>query len=413
MRFIHSILGAGIGIAMLSACGNAGTSANGKKQEQTTPKLIYKSASEGVEFDNGLPVLKANEYAEYTLEVEETGRYRINVIGTAAGNATLWIEDYVHNTDDRIYDITGKLSVKAPNNRTSVDGSPLQKGTHEIRIHVSYGTFRPDTLTLELLRAYSSTPDTLVQAMKGKAKKLVWSDEFDSPGLPDESKWLYNIGNWGWGNNELQYYTSKSAKNARVENGNLIIEAHKDYLGAGWTSARITTQGKTTFLYGALEIRAKVPEGRGTWAAGWMLGDTYRDEISWPYCGEIDVLECVGYEINDTTGSGRNHATCHTPAYYFKIGNQISAQMNLDSMNTKYHIYAMEWYPDSIRCLLDGEHYYTYDKNANELEWPFNQPQNIILNLAVGGGWGGAKGVDSSYVNHQFIIDYVRWYEYE
>ncbi len=151
--------------------------------------------------------------------------------------------------------------------------------------------------------------------------------------------------------------------------------------------------------------------GRGSWAAGWTLGDAYRDEISWPYCGEIDVLECVGYEINDTTGSGMNHATCHTRAYYFKQGNQIGSEIEIDSMNTMFHTYAVEWSPTKIEGFLDGVQYYVYDKNANELEWPFNTTQNIILNLAIGGGWGGAKGVDSSYTSHQYILDYVRVYE--
>ena len=159
-------------------------------------------------------------------------------------------------------------------------------------------------------------------------------------------------------------------------------------MGQPWTSARLTTQGKTSFTYGRVEFRAMVPEGRGTWAAGWLLGDAYRDELSWPYCGEIDVLECVGYEIDDATGAGLNHATCHTRAYYFKQGNQIGSEIAVDSMNSVFHTFAIEWYPDAIHGYLDGGHYYTYDKTADRLEWPFNEPQNIIINLAVGGGWG-------------------------
>ena len=213
------------------------------------------------------------------------------------------------------------------------------------------------------------------------------------------------------GNNEPQYYTASRTENARQENGNLIIEAKKNDLGYDWTSARLTTQGKTSFLYGKIEYRAKVPAGRGTWAAGWLLGDEYRDELSWPYCGEIDVLECVGYEINDTTGAGLNHATCHTRAYYFKQGNQIGSEIELDSMDTKFHTYAVEWFPNEIKGYLDGVHYYTYNKNANELEWPFNKAQNIIINLAVGGGWGGAKGIDHKHDSHQYILDYVRVYQ--
>ena len=154
-----------------------------------------------------------------------------------------------------------------------------------------------------------------------------------------------------------------------------------------------------------------MPLARGTWAAGWLLGDAYRDEISWPYCGEIDVLECVGYEINDTTEKGINHATCHTRAYYFKQNNQIGSEIEMDSMNMKFHIYSVEWYPNEIKGFVDGVHYYTYDKNANDQEWPFHQSQNIILNLAIGGGWGGLKGVDQSMVSQEYIIDYVRVFE--
>ena len=239
----------------------------------------------------------------------------------------------------------------------------------------------------------------------------MWSDEFNGEGLPDTSKWNFNIGNWGWGNNELQYYTENETKNVRQENGNLIIEAHKNSNDEGWTSARLTTQGKETFLYGRVEFRAKVPSGRGTWAAGWFLGDDYVDEVSWPYCGEIDVLECVGFEIDDLTGNGLNHATCHTRSYYFKQGNQIGSDIEVENMQNQFHVYAMEWYPSEIKAFVDGVHYYTYDKNANELEWPFQKPQNIVINLAIGGGWGGAKGIDSTYTNHQYILDYIRVYQ--
>ena len=120
-----------------------------------------------------------------------------------------------------------------------------------------------------------------------------------------------------------------------------------------------------------------MPSGRGTWAAGWMLGDAYRDEISWPYCGEIDILECVGYEIDDSTGTGMNHATCHTRAYYFKQGNQIGSDTTLSNMTDSFHTYAVEWYPDVIYGLVDGVRYYTYDKNKNKMEWPFDEAQNI------------------------------------
>jgi beta-glucanase (GH16 family) len=348
-------------------------------------------------------------WVSFLLPVNETGRYRVIVEGAADAQASCWIEDYIFNEDGRTYNITGKVMLQ--NGIGSVDGSPLDTGMHPVKLHVNQGPFTVSNISFELIKGHESTSDTLVQNMEGEDWKLVWSDEFDGSGLPDTTKWAYNVGNWGWGNFEPQYYTDLRTENARQEDGVLIIEAHKNDMDQPWTSARLTTQGKHAFLYGRIEFRAKVPVGRGTWAAGWLLGDSYRDELSWPYCGEIDVLECVGYEINDTTGNGINHATCHTPAYYFKKGNQIGSQIEVDSMNTKWHTYAVEWYPDRIEGYLDGEHYYTYDKTADELEWPFFKPQNIILNLAVGGGWGGAKGIDENWDSHQYILDYVRVYE--
>lgn len=353
--------------------------------------------------------LEATDSNRFVVNIPETGRYRLSFYGQGADSSSFYLEDYINNSDGRNYNITGSLSFEK-DGKASIDGSPLAKGKHAMRIN-TLGNTQVDSLTFDLMYPQQNSPDTLIQNMDGENWELVWSDEFDGTGLPDKEIWSYNVGNWGWGNNELQYYTDAKEKNARQENGNLIIEAHKNADDSFWTSARLTSQGKTAFLYGKIEFRAKVPVGRGTWAAGWLLGDAYRDELSWPYCGEIDVLECVGFEINDSTGSGINHATCHTPAYYFKKGNQIGSEINLDSMDTKFHTYAVEWYPDVIYGLVDGERYYTYDKTANELEWPFHQAQNIIINLAIGGGWGGAKGLDSSYTSHQYILDYVRVYQ--
>lgn len=346
---------------------------------------------------------------EFLVEITQTGRYEVTAFGAQDSASPLWIEDYINNKDGRTYNVTGNLELDQ-NGRGKIFGSPLATGKHQMRVHFEEGTTL-DSIRFELMVTQINTLDTLTQNMTGESWSLVWSDEFEGKGLVDSTKWAYNVGNWGWGNNELQYYTANDMLNARQENGALIIEAHKNENDKYWSSARLTTQSKISFKYGKIEFRAKVPEGRGTWAAGWLLGDAYRDEISWPYCGEIDVLECVGYEINDTTGSGMNHATCHTRAYYFKQGNQIGSEIEIDSMNTMFHTYAVEWSPTKIEGFVDGVQYYVYDKNANELEWPFNTHQNIILNLAIGGGWGGSRGVDSSYTSHQYILDYVRVYE--
>jgi beta-glucanase (GH16 family) len=353
--------------------------------------------------------LDSGAWLAFNLPVKLAGTYRVEVLAKTNTNGEVWVEDYTTNNDSRSYNITGKMTFTDV--VATVDGSPLDTGMHPIKLYVSKGNVLFSGLRFTLLKPYRDTPKSLTQNMKGTAWRLVWSDEFDGQGVPDTTKWSYDVGNWGWGNKEPQYYTAGRTENARQENGALIIEARKNDMGKPWTSARLTTKGKQSFLYGKIEFRAKVPVGRGTWSAGWLLGDTYRDEMSWPYCGEIDVLECVGYEINDTTGDGENHASCHTPAYNFKQKNQMTATKPVKNMNAEWHTYTVEWYPNGIYISVDGERYYTYDKIADALEWPFGKPQNIILNLAVGGGWGGKKGIDENWDSHQFSVDYVRVYE--
>ena len=341
------------------------------------------------------------------------GRYRTEVQASAKDDAALvWIEDYFDNKDGRTYNVTGDISIIHGNkfSEYSVDGSPFNSTHHKMKIHLKEGEIKLDRLVFRLIKRHQETPITFIQNTEGNEWTLTWSDEFEGYKV-DTSKWTFDIGNWGWGNNELQYYAENRAENARIENGQLIIEARKNDMGQKWTSARLTTRGKISFLYGKIELRAKVPREKGNWAAGWTLGDDYMDELSWPYCGEIDILESVGYEVNDETGDGIAHATVHTPAYYFKINNQISSTREVKNIAGDFHTYAVEWTPSEIRGFVNDEHYYTYDKNANEKEWPFNKPQNIILNLAMGGGWGGAQGMDSSVNSQKFIIDYVRVFE--
>lgn len=346
--------------------------------------------------------------SEFTVTIAEPGRYKTEVI--AKGEGAVWVEDYIGNPDGRTYNITGAIPVNSTDYvSVSRDGSPLNAGEHKMKVHAEGENVKIDTVIFHKMIDHQVTPQSLTQGYEGDKWELVWSDEFEGEGAPDPMKWTYDVGNWGWGNNEPQYYTNDRRENARLEDGNLIIEARKNDMNQAWTSARLTTRGKTSFLYGKYEFRAKVPSADGTWAAGWFLGDKYVDELSWPYCGEIDVLECVGSEINDETGNGINHGSCHTRTYYFKEGTHITATTEIEDMVNTYHTYAIEWTPNEIKAFVDDEHYYTYDKNKDELEWPFNDPQNIILNLAMGGGMGGA--IDPSIDSQQFVIDYVRVYE--
>lgn len=359
--------------------------------------------------DGGLTFADAAGWIDFPLVVTTPGRYRCDatVSGCASG-ATIWVEDYIGNPDGRCYDITAPITVPAGGGDVHKIGSPLDTGARTMRFHYEGGPLTLDSLSFALIREHALTPRTLIQNTDGGDWSLVWADEFEGTGHPNPDTWTYDIGNWGWGNREPQFYTAGRLANARRAHGNLIIEAHRDDLGQPWTSARLTTRGKMSFLYGRVELRAKVPAADGTWAAAWFLGDAYRDEKSWPYCGEIDVLEGVGREIDDASGDGLNHASCHTRAFYFKQGNHISETIAVPEMSERFHVYAVEWTPDAITMWLDGEKYYVYDKKGGRNEWPFDEPQNLVLNLAIGGGMGGA--IDPAAGSQQFVIDYVRVY---
>ncbi len=358
--------------------------------------------------------LKDQGWLAFDANIQKAGRYKIEIHATAVSNekTVIWIEDYYDNKDDRTYNISGNIKLN-PKKDTLITlsrvGAPMNKGLHKIKLHANHA-IKIDWLKFTMVKKYRETPRKMVQNMQGDEWTIAWADEFDGEKV-DTSKWTYDVGNWGWGNYEPQYYTENREENARIEDGYLIIEAHKNDMGQEWTSARLTTREKVSFKYGKIEFSAKVPAHKGNWAAGWTLGDDYIDELSWPYCGEIDILESVGFEMDNKTGNGIAHASAHSGAYYFKLGNQPTATMPVKNMNDKFHTYAVEWTPEYIKAFVDGEHYFTYDDNSTELSWPFDKPHNIILNLAMGGGWGGAQGMDESITSQKMIIDYVRVYE--
>lgn len=239
--------------------------------------------------------------------------------------------------------------------------------------------------------------------------QLVWSDEFETDGLPDPNKWSYDVGGHGWGNNELQYYTNERAKNVRVKQGRLIIEAHKEtYEGNAYTSAKLLTRGKGEWKYGRFEIRAILPQGRGTWPAFWMMPvqSNYGDG-GWPDNGEIDIMEHVGYD------QGHVHSTIHCDAYNHVIGTQVGSGIQVPDAHLNYHVYALEWWEDRIEAYVDDEKYFTFPNEGKDWRtWPFDHPFYLILNLAIGGNWGGAQGIDDSIFPQQLEIDYVRVYEW-
>ena len=233
--------------------------------------------------------------------------------------------------------------------------------------------------------------------------KLVFADEFDVPGAPNPAWWNHETGYIA--NDEKQYYTSGS-ENARVEDGALVIEARRERrMGYDYTSARLNTKGHAEFLYARVEIRAKLPTGRGTWPALWMLGANV-DQAGWPACGEIDIVENVGFDPRTIV------ASVHTAAYNHMQGTHKNATTTLAAPWADFHVYAVEWYPDRIDAFVDGQKYFTFrNEGTGSPTWPFDKPQFLILNLAIGGTWGGQKGIDDSLFPHRLVIDYVRVYQ--
>lgn len=233
----------------------------------------------------------------------------------------------------------------------------------------------------------------------------LWADEFDGSGALDAAKWGYDVGGHGWGNNELQFYTA-SAANATVANGLLTIEARREQKeGKGYTSARIVTKGKGDFLYGRIEARAKLPAGRGTWPAIWML-PTENIYGGWPGSGEIDIMEHVGYDLNKV------HMTVHTTDYNHTKGTQRSGTKVVPTATTDFHNYRIDWTPYAIRGYIDDEKVFEFvNTNSGVTAWPFNQKFHLLFNIAVGGNWGGAQGVDDTVFPVKMEVDYVRVYK--
>lgn len=253
--------------------------------------------------------------------------------------------------------------------------------------------------------------------------KLVWSDEFDKPGLPDPTRWGYETGFVR--NNEAQCYTRDRKDNARVENGMLVIEGRKErYQNPAWkpdakgdasrgrgrefadyTSASLTTEGKASWTHGRIEVRAKLPAGRGAWPAIWMLGTNHR-AVGWPVCGEIDIMEFVGFN------PGVVHANVHTRKYNHTKGNGKGSILKLPDASDAFHNYVLEWSGDRLEFFVDDRKYFTYENEKGGADsWPFDQPQYLLLNLAIGGAWGGQKGIDDASFPQRYYIDYVRVYQ--
>ena len=234
---------------------------------------------------------------------------------------------------------------------------------------------------------------------------LLWSDEFDYEGAPDPAKWGYDVGGDGWGNSELQYYTD-SRENSYVSDGALHIVAKKQQMGSNqYTSARLVTRGKGDWLYGRVEVRAKLPTGKGTWPAIWMLPTDWAYG-GWPASGELDIMEHVGYAQNEI------NCNIHTQSYNHSIGTNKGNKMSFADVAGTWHVYALEWSAERVAFFVDETRVFAFaNEHATFAEWPFDKRFHLLLNVAWGGSWGGAQGIDDSALPATMLVDYVRVYE--
>jgi len=237
--------------------------------------------------------------------------------------------------------------------------------------------------------------------------KLVWSDEFNQADgtVPDTTKWGYDTGGSGWGNNELEIYTDRT-NNARIEDGKLVIEVKREELGGkNYTSARMLTRGKYSVTFGRIEARIKIPRGQGIWPAFWMLG-TNIDSVPWPACGEVDIMENIGRE------PGLIHGTVHGPGYSAAAGIGGPASLpNGAKFADDFHVYSVECEARQVQWFLDGKPYFkvTPDKIPKGCQWVFNAPKFLLINLAVGGYWPGNPDQTTEFPQ-RMVVDYVRVY---
>ncbi|MDA3851770.1 MAG: glycoside hydrolase family 16 protein [Spirochaetaceae bacterium] len=235
---------------------------------------------------------------------------------------------------------------------------------------------------------------------------LIWADEFDASGSPDDSIWTHEIWTpWENFNNEDQAYVNNRT-NSRVEDGRLIMQATLTDNG-GYDSSKLYTRGKESWTYGRIEIMAKIPSGQGSWPAIWMMPeDIMGYGGGWPDSGEIDIMEHVGYDQNNI------HATIHTNAYNHMSNTQRGDNLIVNDCSTAFHLYAVDWYPDRLEFFIDDTKIFTFiNERTGWQTWPYDKPFYLILNIAVGGSWGSAGGAtDNSSFPWTMEVDYVRYY---
>ncbi|MCY1721063.1 family 16 glycosylhydrolase [Prolixibacteraceae bacterium Z1-6] len=375
------------------------------------------------DFGNGETASNTEKNRVYDMYYPQSGAYSASLtVIDFDGNRETVSKDVSITNDDLVVSFTATVNVTNPNkvnlvntsvgefssfkwiyrnkvieNETNAEAYFPFSGTYEIELQVTKGT---DVFSQKQSVNISTDDPEYVNNFT-----LSWADEFESTAV-NTSDWTFETGASGWGNNELQNYTNGA--NAEIKDGILILTAKKvnDNTSVGsYTSTRLITKGEQEFTYGKMEICAKLPAGRGIWPAIWMLGADI-GSVSWPACGEIDIMEYVGYEPNTV------HATVHTTAGSGSNGDGNSK--TLETAEEEFHIYGLIWTEKELVFYTDSPENITHryaPSNKTDDNWPFNKPQFFILNIAVGGNWGGAQGIDNSIFPQSMEIDYVRVYQ--
>lgn len=347
---------------------------------------------------NAITWIKDGEWLEYTVDVAKDAIYQTSFIVSSQkdpGVLKIYI-DGVEKAEGKIQP-TGGWSTWKRVNGPKVE---MDAGQHVMRVLFSKNGYNLDSISF--IEDDGNDPEPPVN----NEWNLIWADEFNIDGAPNPNLWEAKIDGNGGGNNELQYYSDRS-KNLRVENGNLVIESHLESMhGRDYTSAKLVS--RMNWLYGKIEVRAKLPRGKGTWPAIWMMPANSEYGI-WPNSGEIDIMEHVGYDQDVV------HSNIHTTSYNHMKGTNKGDNLVVANASDEFHVYSVEWDADSISFYVDGSknpHFvFRNDNMGDSKTWPFNKNFYLILNIAVGGSWGGKHGVDNSIFSQKMEIDYVRVYK--
>ena len=385
----------------------AGTLACKKKGDDTPPPVV--------------PVLKIEDASQPRTTTGSVMRFTVslNKTTTVPVSVDYKVTDGTAKSPADFTAATGTVTIPANQSTTELEvtikGDPADTRQNNIYFTVELNNPKGCTIgvqsatgTIITENGLSITTDNSgpTSPMTYPGYTLVWNDEFSGSTL-DPNVWNQETGNGqnGWGNNELEYYTN-STKNTFVSNGNLVIEARKESLnGFNYTSGRMTTQNKKQFTFGRIDIRAKLPVGKGIWPALWMLGSNITT-VGWPSCGEIDIMELVG------TYPGRVYGTMHWKPVTGSSTNK-GGQFDLSSGNfsQQFHVFSIIWKQDMIQWLVDDQVYFTGTKaDVGAANYPFNAPQFFIFNVAVGGNWPGSPDANTVFPERMFV-DYVRVFQ--